>query len=282
MSKPPIIIDDNHPLLTLSAKIVDICKPLEEFGIHHFTYLKQLSNGQRISLSNKPQWIADYYNLSLYQTSLFEKPFEGVTSTFNAWFGDFDLDVYWHGKEHYNTMHSISIVEYKRDSCESFLFSTTPDNQQAIYYLSNNREILFHFIMYFKDSAKDILKEASKNSITIPGSEWRVPEEYTKWFQNPAWEAALDERKENFFLKTPIRRVTLETPLGPVVLTQREVMCIYHLLNYKSVSEAAKLMNLSQRTVESYLENIKNKLSCTTKADLLQILQNSPYWPVWT
>ena len=108
--------------------------------------------GSKISLSNKPKWIEDYYNFNLHESSLFEKNPEEYQASFNVFFGDYDLEVHRHGKLYYNTMHSISIIEPHSDSCEFYLFATTPDNEEAIHYLNNHREILYHFILLFKRS----------------------------------------------------------------------------------------------------------------------------------
>jgi len=269
-----MLLNAKHPLLDLSSQMATLCQPLEAFGIHHFTYLNQDKKGKRVSLSNKPAWIADYYNLNLYQSSLFEEAVE-TKHHFNLWFGDYELDVYQHGKLYYNTMHSISIEETNSEGCETYLFATTPDNAQAIHYLSNNREILYHFIMYLKDRGDSIFKAATKHAILIPEFTSTVPSE----FNHSNHLAELEKQKDIFLAATPIRRFTFkDTSVKPTRFSQREITCIRHMLNYKTASEIAHLMNLSTRTIESYLNNIKTKLSCSSKAEAIQMLQNSPYW----
>ncbi len=272
------ILSPKHPLLSLSNKLGELCKPIEPFGIHHFTYQKQFKNGRRISLSNKPAWIEDYYNLRLFESSLFENSFEVGESRFNLWFDDYELDVYQHGKLYYNTMHSISIIEQKKEFTEAYLFATTPDNPQAIHFLSNHREILYHFILYLKDRGKALFKEAEKNSIEIPKITGLTSCEQF-WFKNKDWNETLKQKKAEFFCQTAIRQFNFSnSKINETPLTQREIACIVHLLNYKTAPETAALMNISKRTVESYLESIKTKFSVNTKAQLIQKLKESPYW----
>ncbi len=52
-------------------------------------------------------------------------------------------------------------------------------------------------------------------------------------------------------------------------LSPQEQRCIEHFKKGRSAQATAALMNLSQRTVEFYFENIKNKLGCQSKYDLL-------------
>ena len=54
-------------------------------------------------------------------------------------------------------------------------------------------------------------------------------------------------------------------------LTPRERQCLKLLTEDKSAKETAALLGLSRRTVESYFENIKNKLSCTYKHEVLHL-----------
>ena len=52
-------------------------------------------------------------------------------------------------------------------------------------------------------------------------------------------------------------------------LTHQEAKCMLHILRGCTIVKTAQLMDLSDRTVESYLKNIKNKLGVKTKAQLI-------------
>ncbi len=52
--------------------------------------------------------------------------------------------------------------------------------------------------------------------------------------------------------------------------TPREVQCIIHLLDGKTLAETADLLDLSRRTVEYYVNNMKLKLGCHSKQELLK------------
>lgn len=52
-------------------------------------------------------------------------------------------------------------------------------------------------------------------------------------------------------------------------LSSQERECLKHLLQGKTAKETASLMNLSFRTVEYYFENVKNKLQCFYKRELI-------------
>jgi DNA-binding CsgD family transcriptional regulator len=76
---------------------------------------------------------------------------------------------------------------------------------------------------------------------------------------------------ENDTQKPPkvIQRYYLDEPFAGVYFTQQEARCLLHCKEnsrYKSISQA---LNISERTVEFYLKNMRHKLSCKTKKDLL-------------
>lgn len=52
-------------------------------------------------------------------------------------------------------------------------------------------------------------------------------------------------------------------------LTNRECECVFLLIRGKSAKEIGALLSLSKRTIESYIENIKNKMDCKNKAEIL-------------
>lgn len=70
-------------------------------------------------------------------------------------------------------------------------------------------------------------------------------------------------------IATTRQPITLKCEDALVDLTEREVECLSHLLKGKSAKLTASLMNISVRTVEFHLNNIKLKAKCRTKLELL-------------
>lgn len=52
-------------------------------------------------------------------------------------------------------------------------------------------------------------------------------------------------------------------------LTQRELECMLGFLNGNTINQVAHKLDLSPRTVEFYLNNMKRKLKCRTKTELI-------------
>lgn len=53
-------------------------------------------------------------------------------------------------------------------------------------------------------------------------------------------------------------------------LSKQQIECLHYLAKGMTAKQTAKCMGLSYRTVEFYIENIKAKLNCTARIDLIQ------------
>ena len=69
--------------------------------------------------------------------------------------------------------------------------------------------------------------------------------------------------------KKPIKRYYLGDAFCGTYLTLREAETMTHLLLGKTIRDTAISMQLSPRTAEFYINNIKRKLKCRTKKELI-------------
>ena len=63
----------------------------------------------------------------------------------------------------------------------------------------------------------------------------------------------------------------------PVTLSWREVQCVYFLMLGLTVKGTSERIFLSPRTVEFYMNNIKRKLWCRRKADVMVKIAQSNF-----
>ena len=67
-------------------------------------------------------------------------------------------------------------------------------------------------------------------------------------------------------------RVVLDGEFSGIYLTPREVDCLNALATGRTVKVVARDLDLSHRTVEFYLKNLKTKFGCATKCELLAVV----------
>lgn len=247
--------------------------PLTKFGFHLFTYLRNYNDGSQIYLCSNPQWTLDYYTKALYKSSLFEQRPDAYQDGFISWpAAQKNLAVFKHGREFYQSIDGITYTEQHNNYREFFFFSCDKDNFVSTF-AANNIEILNRFILYFKAEAELLLKKAEKHTITLPNrfTDFDYPSNEVDSFIYKTY-SMVDAKKE-FYNQTRIQKYRFEKgALDGIKLSNQELECIAHLLNYKTIKEIAKKMSISPRTVETYLNNIKIKLNCDSKSDIITVL----------
>lgn len=60
-------------------------------------------------------------------------------------------------------------------------------------------------------------------------------------------------------------------------LTTREKQCLLHLSKGLSARETADILNISRRTVEKHLDNVKLKFNCSKKVELMRLLMEGNF-----
>lgn len=67
---------------------------------------------------------------------------------------------------------------------------------------------------------------------------------------------------------------------NPLHLTTRELESLFCILRGKTAKQTAAILNLSKRTIEFYINNIKNKFGCDSKSDLLMMAIRMGYMSI--
>lgn len=60
-------------------------------------------------------------------------------------------------------------------------------------------------------------------------------------------------------------------------LTAREAECIYFLMQGNTMKQVARVLNLSHRTVEFYLNNVKDKMGMRKKTEVLAAIASTDF-----
>lgn len=157
------------------------------------------------------------------------------------------------------------MIEKQADYCEFYNFATSQNNSNIIQFYLSNLDILWRHTFYFKDKGADLIQKAHNDRLILP----RCTE------SNANNQTVINGNLTSSYLsETKIRRYYIFANGIDTFLTENEVKCCYQLIHGKSVKEIAKIVYLSARTVESHINNVKQKLNCLTKANLINIIRN--------
>jgi len=78
--------------------------------------------------------------------------------------------------------------------------------------------------------------------------------------------------KNKLAKKRDLRTYYLGDKFPNIYLTKREAECVFWLIQCRTISETGLKMGLSPRTVEFYIRNLKLKLDCKNKRELLKTI----------
>ena len=86
-----------------------------------------------------------------------------------------------------------------------------------------------------------------------------------------------DTKKHKSKKPRELAMYSLGNKYGRVYFTKREAECMVLLLKGKTINGVANNLNLSPRTVEYYVKNMKSKTGCRTKFELIDRVYASDF-----
>jgi len=169
-----------------------------------------------------------------------------------------------------NIWNTLSFYRKSPDGVEGFYFASTKENQKIIESYLNNMNLFDRFSLYFKNKISDIMSEAdmkNASSLTVSPKSFILNNtgEDAKKF------SLQDQRIKDFIELTPLHKFYLNIKGQEVSLSGQEFKCLALLSRGKSAKEVGSILNISSRTVEGYLENIKNKTKVCSRSRLIDL-----------
>lgn len=130
--------------------------------------------------------------------------------------------------------------------------------------------------MYWDAILKEVLNQDDPCKYTLTN---------IKEYKNKSFDSGQVQESRAQFLEVLPQRVLNKYHLGDnypgVYFTERETQAMYHFLRGKTANEVAQHLKLSCRTVEFYLKNMKLKLGCHSKSELIERVLNSDFQKLW-
>lgn len=234
-----------------SARLKRLCAPLETLGIDNFVYFFTDEEGHYGALGNHVE-LMDYYHASgLY----LENPYIAAPSALphGMALASLSPDVkYRKTVDRVNQKYALGdhffLFQKEERGMEGYFFSSTLVKN---YFYLENFELLTHFARFFKKEAFDLIERIKVEDFNI------IPFKGNAFYHRPNG------------VSPPSNKSDFLRQLYP--LSEQEQRCLEFYKRGKTAKETALLMELSHRTIESYFENIKSKLGCHSKKELLQL-----------
>lgn len=253
---------NNWRVFNLSRQVYDLCAPIRKhFNVTYFNYVRLNQDNSRCLLTDSPDWIDTFYKYKLYnqKTTL---DIEALKyKEYISWKQLKDEFAFQEALK-FNIANGITLIEPSETWLELYWFGTSNDNFIAGDSYENNVDAFKRFILYFKDKGSKILDVSYSSPVIL--------NDYSNHTSRH------DERELERFIKTIIDsenyRFVYESGQTTKFLSKQETVCASYLILQHSMHEIAVKLKVSPRTVETYINNIKNKLQCQSKQRLIEKL----------
>lgn len=250
-------LSDNHFSITSSSDVKSICSLLQVLNLNFFQYMRIYQDGYATVLTTDIAWLKFCTTMEYSLNEIFV----GLDSGIYLWTDILELEIVNDAKDYFQIHNVIQFLDEYKTYREIFIFGGGNENNKIISFYLNNLDLLQKFIFFFKGESKYLFEKADRNRILFPCFV-----------------------KNTSFIKTNHMRKNVSRLNGKYMeqfqmrlhnhltasLTEQQVTCLYHVIHGKTAKEIAKILRLSYRTVEEHLDNLKNKLHCKTKHELIE------------
>jgi len=250
---------EKHFVSTSSSAVDEIISPLKVYGISHLSLSilrdHDKKGGTIEFLSSDPRMLQPYIDNKVYKEFLgagcqnyidcavLSKTVE-ETSPLLAQLATIQGESYKFGN-------GIDVIQTFEDRCEVYYFASDIDRHHMQEFYLNNIDFLRQFIFLFREKAKVLFNKSREYRLYCSGGgdDTMLTSDYWQSRTNKANIADLYN------------------------LTKKERECAGCIKFGYGAKEIAVMMNISKKTVEKHVAQIKRKMHCKTIYELLLRLQ---------
>jgi DNA-binding CsgD family transcriptional regulator len=274
---------NQHPVLLHASDIKEICRPLIKLNISYFSHVNIDQSGQFSAVSNHPEFHKHYLEQGYYHADIHLSEISMSTNY-----------VIWDALECSGTSeqmnqeadelgirHSFTIIDKNSTGHNFYHYSTHIKEASFNQTYLSNLDLLKMFITHFNESmsqSKKLIKAYQfKFSIEQNMAEYAVNNgvnnsglleqraDFMREISLPKMESKTERKR---LLKNHSLVIHKETHQA-VALYRQQMKCLTLLMQGHTAREIANQLNLSHRTINHYLEDLRGKLGCRSSKELI-------------
>ncbi len=166
--------------------------------------------------------------------------------------------------QHFNLAHGAYLTKVNATSIDTFVFYGANDDHQFLPALIENISHFQHFLYYYLDEAQNLISYAKANLI------------HSIKYANSVEMDISTQHPINFKQKDiNLLPEKIYIDAKGTYLTEREAQVLSHTLQKRTCKAIARKLQLSPRTIEFHLNNIKRKFQVQKKSALIDYAKNN-------
>ncbi|USO01441.1 MAG: helix-turn-helix transcriptional regulator [Alphaproteobacteria bacterium] len=257
------------PTRHYNTKLKDQCAPLiQKMGVDLFMYRKLSQNESDLYFCSNELFDSLPLDSHLPNSETFwrELSHSSLLNRYYYYLWDTDAhlsDAYYNYFYTKGIWNGLNIYRRNMRGVEMFTFGMKSSaNIDPNFYLNNLGHFL-HFLSYFQ-------AKISRSNHYTSRHKCAFGDLFQKIFLNYDKTTCVPSNQNMGEL-----RIVLATVLGDVTLSKRESECLRLLSLGKTAKEIGRTLDLSHRTVESYISNIRQKTALNSRSDLVEAYQRA-------
>jgi len=250
------ILTENHIALTSANDVKMICEPLFSLlELNYFSFQRVYANEERIRLCTNTKFVESYYKNCWYEHAFFERSpklyYDGVCLWGQS--AEFKRGTFrQYLQESFKINDMFSVIKTYGDYMDVYDFSTDKNKIDLGSICFSQVSLFERFIQYFSVSASMLIRQAAKEK-------FHVPLKNGKFFLDDFSGLQLNNKIKEFRQLTRPKNFYLISDCGETLLSKREAECLINVVKGRTAKQIAQVLRISYRTVETHVNNIKNK-----------------------
>ncbi|HEV2613222.1 MAG TPA: helix-turn-helix transcriptional regulator [Gammaproteobacteria bacterium] len=253
-----MLLPNNHPSLSKCVETKSIFNSLMgNTEISFFDYGKFYDDGRCLFLPTQANVVKCLFKNEWQPTIP-----EHIKTQENIYYirpkKDFNSDLLHQIESRYNLVTILDIIKRGVGYYELFCFGlSNTDIDRNINFCLNQKDPIERFTKDFKKTASSIIEPLEDHLIWVPDHMRSNVRGFTQHHK----------REEK-----PFR---FNSTLLDISFTERQTECLYYLSRGYSAKDIARVLNISHRTIESFINQIKIKLHCTRKQEIIKFINEN-------
>lgn len=247
----------NKYTLAYNRKINKFLEPISNnFNVNHFWYYSLTNEGYYTCLGSNAEWMEHYYAQKLYLPN----PHLKNPKNFNSGVSFRPINATNFGSKRIHINQSLVFLQKTNKGVEGFGLASNLPKESFEELCLNEIPLLKLFVKRFEEEFDPVLCKLKSNYVDLASLVGGSFNEENSKIQSPSIDR---ESLLKYFQLSEL-----------LDLTPRERDVLLYISKGWFAVQIADHLQLSKRTVEHYTENIKNKLNCYSKAELIQKAHN--------
>lgn len=254
----------------ISAYLKDICKPLfDNFGLSLFEYIKIFFDETCLNISTNQEWLIHNYTKCPMGTMIEEHVRRipvGTTRYIPFGYSERELknpmlfEAY-----SFDIWNGLYVYKRYEQECECFVFAANRGKTSIMDFYMNERFLIEKFINYFREKAQPFIDSFDLQKRTIL---------HKKIFRESNFLQEKNDDSKDHGELFQANKFYLNVGESKVQLSRREIQCLCLLSYGQSSKQISDVLGISRRTVESYINILKDKTEKKYRPELIKVFHD--------